>query len=181
LSSPAAPVLLLPVAMIESAFRAPLVPGVGAAPLLDASLLAASGAAIAVAAVAVRADEKHRAALFARANSLPENRFAVSRRHAFSQAGGRQRQRLRGRLEPAQFGRPPEGRRTRNPVALTAGFLLFPAFPDTIAPCSQFVDDRTDDRAFGADEVAPLGPKFRKLRFQMIADKINRLVWEICG
>jgi hypothetical protein len=33
------------------------------------------------------------------------------------------------------------------------------------------VDDRTDDRAFGADDVAPLGPKFRKLRFQMIADK----------
>jgi hypothetical protein len=32
------------------------------------------------------------------------------------------------------------------------------------------VDDRTDDRAFGADDVAPLGPKFRKLRFQMIAD-----------
>ncbi|HZM09860.1 MAG TPA: hypothetical protein VFC15_06580 [Candidatus Limnocylindrales bacterium] len=32
------------------------------------------------------------------------------------------------------------------------------------------MDDRTDDRAFGADDVAPLGPKFRKLRFQMIAD-----------
>jgi hypothetical protein len=32
------------------------------------------------------------------------------------------------------------------------------------------VDDRIDDRAFGADDVAPLGPKFRKLRFQMIAD-----------
>ena len=34
------------------------------------------------------------------------------------------------------------------------------------------MDDRTDDRAFGADDVAPLGPKFRKLRFQMIADTI---------
>jgi hypothetical protein len=101
LSSPAAPVLLLPVAMIEPAFRALLVPGVGPTPLLEASLLAASGAAIAMAAVAVRADEKHRTTLFAHANSLPENRFAVNRRHAFWQAGGRQRQRLRGRLEPA--------------------------------------------------------------------------------
>src|ERR1035437_4475201 len=93
-------------------------------------------------------------------------RFVVNRRHAFSQAGGRQRQRLRGRLEPAEFGRPHEGRRTRHPVARTAGFPRFPAFPDTITPCSRLVDDRTDDRAFGADDVAPLRPKFRKLRFR---------------
>jgi hypothetical protein len=31
--------------------------------------------------------KKHRATLFAHANSLPENRFAVNRRHAPSQAG----------------------------------------------------------------------------------------------
>src|ERR1039457_1911327 len=159
--------------MIKPAFRALLVPGVGPPPLLEASLLAASGAAIAMAAVAVRADEKHRATLFAHANSLPENPFAVNRHHAFSQAGGRQRRRLRGRLEPVQFGRPHEGRRTRNPAALAAGFLHFPAFPDTITPCSRLVDDRTDDRAFGADDVAPLGPKFRKLRFQTIADTMS--------
>jgi len=169
-SPPAAPVLSLPVAMIEPAFHALLVQGVGPTPLSGAILFAAPDAAIAMAAVAVRADEKHRATLFVHANSLSENRFVVNRRHAFSQAGGRQRQRLRGRLEPAEFGRPHEGRRTRNPVALTAGFLHFPAFPDTITPCSRLVDDRTDDRAFGADDVAPLGPKFRKLRFQMIAD-----------
>jgi len=156
--------------MIEPAFHALLVQGVGPTPLSGAILFAAPDAAIAMAAVAVRADEKHRATLFVHANSLSENRFVVNRRHAFSQAGGRQRQRLRGRLEPAEFGRPHEGRRTRNPVALTAGFLHFPAFPDTITPCSRLVDDRTDDRAFGADDVAPLGPKFRKLRFQMIAD-----------
>src|ERR1035437_8690833 len=169
--------------MIKPAFRALLVPGVGPPPLLEASLLAASGAAIAMAAVAVRADEKHRATLFAHANSLPENPFAVNRHHAFSQAAGRQRQRLRGRLEPAQFGRPHEGRRTRNPVALTAGFLHFPAFPDTITPCSRLVDDRTDVRAFGADDVAPLGPKFRKLRFQMIADSggIVSVLFDECG
>jgi hypothetical protein len=43
------------------------------------------------------------------------------------------------------------------------------AFHDTIV-CFTCLDHRTDDRAFGADAVAPLGPKFRKLRFQMIAD-----------
>jgi hypothetical protein len=31
-------------------------------------------------------------------------------------------------------------------------------------------DDGTDDCARGADDVAVYGPKFRKLRFQMIAD-----------
>jgi hypothetical protein len=81
LSSPAAPVLLLPVAMVEPAFRAPLVTGVGPTPLLDASLFAALDAAIAMAAIAVRADEKHRATLFAHTKSLPENRFAVNRRY----------------------------------------------------------------------------------------------------
>src|ERR1039458_2655882 len=86
--------------MIKPAFRALLVPGVGPPPLLEASLLAASGAAIAMAAVAVRADEKHRATLFAHANSLPENPFAVNRHHAFSQAGGRQRQIYRGINKP---------------------------------------------------------------------------------
>ena len=33
--------------------------------------------------------------------------------------------------------------------------VLSPAFPDTITLCSRLVDDRTDDRAFGADDVAP--------------------------
>ena len=36
---------------------------------------------------------------------------------------------------------------------------------------AQLVDDRTDDCAFGAMmSLAPGRPKFRKLRFQMIAD-----------
>jgi len=35
---------------------------------------------------------------------------------------------------------------------------------------SPFDDDRTDDCAFGADDVALRGSKFRKLRFLMIAD-----------
>ena len=73
--------------MVEPAFHALLVQSIGPAPLLGSILLAASDAAIAVSAVAVRADEKHRATLFARANSLPENRFAVNRRLPPSPAG----------------------------------------------------------------------------------------------
>ena len=91
--------------MIKAAFRALLVPGVGHAPLLNAGLLAALDAAIAMAAIAVRANEKHHETLFAQADSLPEDRFVVNRRHAPSQAEARQRQRIRDRLEPAQFGR----------------------------------------------------------------------------
>ena len=45
--------------MIESAFRALLVAGVGHSALLTAGLLVAPNAAIAMAAVAVRVDEKH--------------------------------------------------------------------------------------------------------------------------
>jgi hypothetical protein len=39
------------------------------------------------------------------------------------------------------------------------------------AVCSK--DDQTDDRAFGADDVAGIGPMFRKLRSLMIADNID--------
>ena len=73
--------------MIELALRALLVSGVGHSPLLSASLLAAPNAAIAMAAIAVRADEKHHETLFAQAGALSENRFVVSRCHAPSQAG----------------------------------------------------------------------------------------------
>jgi hypothetical protein len=36
-----------------------------------------------------------------------------------------------------------------------------------LAVCSN--DNQTDDCAFGADDVAGIGPMFRKLRFLMIA------------
>ena len=73
--------------MIESAFHALLVQGVGPTPLSGAILFAASDAAIAMAAIAVRANEKHHETLFAQADSLPEDRFVMSRCHAPSQAG----------------------------------------------------------------------------------------------
>jgi len=103
--------------MIEPAFRALLVPCISASPLLPAGLLATGGAAIAMSTVAVGADEEHGVALLAETESLQEYRFAVSLRHASSQAGTRQRHSLHGRLEPPLFGLPDEGLPNRNPAA----------------------------------------------------------------
>ena len=83
----AAPVIALPVAMIEPSFGALLVAAVGASPLLATGLLAALVAAVAVSAVAVRTDEENRVAALTEANPLPQNRFAMNHRHASSQAG----------------------------------------------------------------------------------------------
>jgi hypothetical protein len=80
-------VLALAVAMIESSFRTLLVPPVGAPSLTPARKLAALGAAIAVSAITVRADEENRVTLCSKANSLPQNCFVVNLRHASSQAG----------------------------------------------------------------------------------------------
>ena len=81
------PILPLPVAVIEPAFRALLVACVGAPPLSPAGPFPATGAAIAMSAVAVGADEKHGLTLLAETDSLKENRFAVNLRHASLQAG----------------------------------------------------------------------------------------------
>ena len=83
----AAPIRLLAITMIEPSFRAPLVAPVGGPPLPAASLVAALGAAVAVSAIAVRADEENRLAALSKAKPLPQNRFAVYYRHASSQAG----------------------------------------------------------------------------------------------
>jgi len=83
----AAAVFPLAVAMVELPFGALLVSSVGASPLLAAGLLAAFFVAVAMSAIAVRADEEHCVTLVTEANSLPEYRFAMSRRHASSQAG----------------------------------------------------------------------------------------------
>jgi hypothetical protein len=84
---PSLAVLALPVAMIESPFRALLVSAIGTPPLTPPGKLTALRAAIAVSAIAVRADEESRVTLWSEANSLPENCFVVNLRHASSQAG----------------------------------------------------------------------------------------------
>jgi len=104
----AAPVRPLAIAMIKLSFGAPLVALVGGSSLLPAGLFAARDAAVAVSAITVRADEENRVAPLTKAKLLPQNRFAVSDRHASSHAGTGQRQWSRGRLEPALFGLPVE-------------------------------------------------------------------------
>jgi hypothetical protein len=165
----AAPVRLLPIAMIEPSLGTPLVASVGGSPLLAAGMFAALGTAVAVSAVTVRADEENRLAALTKANPLPQNRFAVNHRHASSQAWTGQRQWSRGRLEPALFGSPVDGCRTRNPAARTAGFL-YSRLETRYCVQRSLWDDRTDDCAFGAMMSLALRRKFRKLRFQMIAD-----------
>ena len=68
LLAPTLPILTLPVAMIESSFGALLMPTISTSPLPQPGLLAAGQAAIALPAVAMRAEKKHRAALAAQAN-----------------------------------------------------------------------------------------------------------------
>jgi len=81
----------LPVTMVQPSFRASLVAAVGAASLHDPGLIAATWAAIALAAITMLADPEHRVASTAAANPLPENHFAMSR-HRRPQAGAGQRQ-----------------------------------------------------------------------------------------
>ncbi len=83
----ATPVFALSVAMVEPPFGTPLMPVVGAAALLTPGLVAAVGAAIALAAITGNTNEEHGLALCAEAHSLPENYGFLGRRHASSQAG----------------------------------------------------------------------------------------------
>jgi hypothetical protein len=83
----AATVFPLSVTMIELPFGTLLVAAVGAPPLVAAGLLAALFAAVAMSAIAVRTDEENRVAALTKASPLPQNRFAMNRRHASSQAG----------------------------------------------------------------------------------------------
>ena len=82
----AAPVIALTVAMVKPSFGALLVTAVGAPSLAGSGMLTARGAAIALSAITVRADEEHCVTLATEANSLPEYRFAMNCRHASSQA-----------------------------------------------------------------------------------------------
>jgi hypothetical protein len=71
--------------MIFPSFLALLVSAIGAAPLMEPGLLAAVEAAIALSAIAARAEEKDGQAFAAPASPLSENHFAQNR-HASSQA-----------------------------------------------------------------------------------------------
>jgi hypothetical protein len=80
------PVGTLPVAMIEPAFRTPLVAAVGGTVLLAPGFATASRAAIALSAIAVRANPEHRLASLAATKSRSENHFCMNR-HLLTPAG----------------------------------------------------------------------------------------------
>ena len=83
---PAPAVVLLAVAMIEAAFRTPLVAAVGTPMLMQPRLAAACQAAIALSAITERTEKERCAAIAGQANPKPQNHFARNR-HASPQAG----------------------------------------------------------------------------------------------
>jgi hypothetical protein len=163
----AAAVRPLTIAMIEPPFGTPLVAPVGAPSLLAAGLFTALGAAVAVAAVTVCADEENRLAALSKAKPLPQNRFAVNHCHASSQAGTGQRQWSRGRLEPALFGSPvewlPNTEPCRSNGRVPSISRLETRYFVQLRACG---DDRTDDCAFGAMmSLAPRAAEIQKTTF----------------
>jgi len=79
-------ILPLPVAVIESPFRALLMSAVGGPPLMEPSLVPATKAAVTLTAITAATEEKDHAAFAAAANPSAQNRFAVNR-HVHLRAG----------------------------------------------------------------------------------------------
>lgn len=151
----ATPVFPLVAVMIEPPFRALLVAFVGLPPLLPAGFVAACGAAIAVSAIAVRADVEHRAALPAETNPMKEDRFPVYRRHASLQAGLDNGAGFVAGWNQITLALPDEGCRIRNPAAPTAGFLLLHALlPRYFVRRDRYLMTGPMIAPHGADEVA---------------------------
>ena len=80
------PVSTLAVSMVELPFRALLMAFIGLPPLVATGFIAARVAAIAMSAIAMRADKEHRVALLTEAHPVQENRVTVCRRHAWLKA-----------------------------------------------------------------------------------------------
>ena len=74
---PAVTVLALPVAMIKASFRALLVAAVRLPALMNARLLTAGQAAIALSTITAGAQKENGAALAAQANPQPENKLTI--------------------------------------------------------------------------------------------------------
>jgi hypothetical protein len=106
--------------MIEPAFETLLVAAIRRATLTEARRPAARQAAIALSAVAVRAQEEHRAAFAGVTKPLPPNYFSMYR-HASSQAALDNGNGFVARLEPARW-LPDEGCHNGTPSLATAGF-----------------------------------------------------------
>jgi hypothetical protein len=111
----------LAVPVVESPFRALLVPAVGAASLSKPRRFTAGNAAVAMSPITVRADQECRATLRSRTKPLSQNHFAVFR-HASVKAA---LDNGNGFVAPLNHvlvcGH--EGRKSWNLVALTTRFL----------------------------------------------------------
>jgi hypothetical protein len=143
----AATVIALTIAMIEPSFGALLVAAVGAPSLVEAGLLTALGVAVALSAIAVRADEEHCVTLVTEANSLPEYRFAMNGRHASSQAGLDNDRGFVAGWNQLSLVLPVEWLPNSEPCRSNGRVPSASAFDDKIL---RSADDRTDDCAFGA-------------------------------
>jgi len=77
--APTLAIVLLPIPVVEPAFRALLIAAVGRPVLPTPGLAAARRAAIALSASAMGTNPEHRLASLAAANPLPENHFALNR------------------------------------------------------------------------------------------------------
>lgn len=77
--APALAVLLLPIPVVEPAFRTLLIAAVGRPVLPAPSFGAARRAAIALSAITMCTNPEHRLASLAAANALPENHFSMNR------------------------------------------------------------------------------------------------------
>src|SRR3982750_2183354 len=134
--------------MVQPPFPTPLVSAVGCTPLSPSCLIPTGDAAVALSPVAMGTEKERSKTVPEQANPLPENCFPM-RRHASPQGGAGQRQPLRGTLKPACCGdltkvALPEPRRSNGGVPSS-----FPPFRSHY----NVADDRTDDCAFGADDV----------------------------
>ena len=149
----ALPIRTLPVPMIEPAFPTPLVAVVGSAVLSAPGCAAASRTAIALSAVAVRANPEQRLASLTATNAQPENHFSMNR-HPPTQAGfDKGNGSCQGKTSfdgdlPMKVAQPEprclERRGSLPPSKSPYNFSL---------ECFD-ADDWTDDCAFGADDVA---------------------------
>jgi hypothetical protein len=170
------PVRTLPVAMIEPALQTPLMAAVGSTPLPAPSFGAASRAAIALPAVAVRANPEHRLASLAATKSQPENHFSLNC-HPPTQAGfDNGNGSCQGKtsfdsdllmkvaqLEPRCL----ERRGSLPPSRSPYNFSL---------ECFN-ADDWTDDCAFGADNVAWLLKPAKTQKTTFSDDRQHALAW----
>ena len=156
--------------MIEPSFRTLLVTTVGASPLAKSGSLAADNAAVALSAITACAEEESRAAFRVQTKPLPQNYFIESR-HPSSQRGLDNGSGSVAGYNQLVCGDLTEVCHTGTPPLRTAGSRL------SRLRCPHYTVRAVDwmigrmIRACGADDVAGRRTKFRKLRFQMIADQ----------